>query len=70
MKRLLICLLATLALDTPVSGQSTAFEVVSIKPATQNGKELKPYFGTQIDPAMVDLGGVSILMLITRAPTG
>jgi uncharacterized protein (TIGR03435 family) len=67
MKRTLVCLLAALALEAPVSGQSTAFEVVSIKPAPENGKELKRHLGTQIDPAMVDFGGVSIMMLITRA---
>jgi len=65
--RPLVCLLAVLALDAPVSGQSTAFEVVSIKPAPQTKKELQRHLGTRIDPAMVDLGGVSIMMLITRA---
>jgi uncharacterized protein (TIGR03435 family) len=67
MKRPLVCLLAALALDAPVSGQSTAFEVVSIKPAPQNKKELQRHLGTRIDPAMADFGGVSIMMLITRA---
>jgi len=66
-KRPLVCLLAALALDAPVSGQSTAFEVVSIKPAPQNDKELKRHLSTKIDPAMADFGGVSIMMLITRA---
>jgi len=66
-KRPLVCLLAALALDAPVSGQSTAFEVVSIKPAPQNKKELQRHLGTRIDPAMADFGGVSIMMLITRA---
>ncbi len=63
----LVCLLAALALDFPGSGQSPAFEVVSIKPAAQNKKELQQHLGTQIDPAMVDFGGVSLLMLLTRA---
>ncbi|HYW42212.1 MAG TPA: TIGR03435 family protein, partial [Bryobacteraceae bacterium] len=67
MKRPLVCLLAALALDSPASGQSTAFEVVSIKPAPQNKRELQQHLGTQIDPAMVDFGGVSLLMLLTRA---
>jgi uncharacterized protein (TIGR03435 family) len=67
MKRPLVCLLAALALDAPVSGQSAAFEVVSIKPAPQNKKELQRHLGTRIDPAMADFGGVSIIMLITRA---
>jgi uncharacterized protein (TIGR03435 family) len=67
MKRPLICLLAALALDAPVFGQSNAFEVVSIKPAPQNPKELKRHLGAQIDPAMADFGGFSIMMLITRA---
>lgn len=67
MKPLLVCLLAALALDSPASGQSAAFEVVSIKPAPQNKKELQQHLGTQIDPSMVDFGGVSLLMLRTRA---
>jgi uncharacterized protein (TIGR03435 family) len=67
MKRSLVCLLAALALGAPVFGQSMAFEVVSIKPAPQDKKSLQRHLGTQIDPAMVDLGGVSIMMLITRA---
>jgi uncharacterized protein (TIGR03435 family) len=67
MKRPLVCLLATLALNSPASGQSAAFEVVSIKPAPENKKELQQHLGTQIDPAMVHFGGVSLLMLITRA---
>src|SRR5579872_604225 len=67
MKRPLVCLLAAMALYSPASGQNPAFEVVSIKPAPQNKKELQRHLGTQIDPAMVDFGGVSLLMLITRA---
>lgn len=67
MRRPLVCLLAALALDFPAFGQCTAFEVVSIKPAPQNKKELQQHLGTQIDPAMVDFGGVSLLMLLTRA---
>ena len=67
MKRPLVWLLAALALDSPASGQSTAFEVVSIKPAPQNKKDLQQHLGTQLDPSMVDLGGVSLLMLLTRA---
>jgi len=67
MRRPLVCLLASLALDSPASGQSTALEVVSIKPAPQNKKELQQHLGTQIDPAMVHFGGVSLLMLLTRA---
>ena len=67
MKGPLVCLLAVLALDSPASGQSAAFEVVSIKPAPQNKKELQQHLGKQIDPALVDFGGVSLLMLLTRA---
>lgn len=67
MNRPLVCLLAALALVSPAFGQSTSFEVVSIKPAPQNKKELQQHLGTQIDPAMVDFGGVSLLMLLTRA---
>jgi uncharacterized protein (TIGR03435 family) len=67
MMRPLVCLLAALSLDATVSGQSTAFEVVSIKPAPQDKKELQRHLGTRIDSAMVDFGGVSIMMLITRA---
>ena len=67
MKRGLVCLLAGLALDAPVSGQSTAFEVVSIKPAPLDKKDLQRHLGTRIDSAMADFGGVSIMMLITRA---
>ena len=67
MQRPLVCLLAALALVSPASGQSTAFEVVSIKPAPQDKKELQQHLGTQIDPAMVRFGGVSLLMLLTRA---
>jgi len=67
MKRSLVCLLAALALASPTSAQTTAFEVVSIKPAPQNKKELQQHLGTQIDPAMVRFGGVSLLMLLTRA---
>jgi len=67
MKRELVCLLAALTLDSPAPAQSTAFEVVSIKPAPQNKKELQQHLGTQLDPAMVDFGGVSLLMLLTRA---
>jgi uncharacterized protein (TIGR03435 family) len=67
MMRSLVCLLAALALDAPVSGQSIAFEVVSIKPAPQDKKELQRHLGTRIDSAMADFGGVSIMMLITRA---
>jgi uncharacterized protein (TIGR03435 family) len=67
MKGPLVCLLAALALDSPAPGQSTAFEVVSIKRAPQNKKELQKHMGTQIDPAMADFGGVSLLMLLTRA---
>jgi uncharacterized protein (TIGR03435 family) len=67
MKRPLICLLVALALDSPASGQTTAFEVVSIKPAPQSKKELQQHLGKQIDPAMVDFGGISLLMLLTRA---
>ncbi len=67
MRRPLVCLLAGLALDAPVSGQSTAFEVVSIKPAPQDKKELQRHLGTRIDSAMADFGGVSLMMLITRA---
>ena len=57
MKCPLVCLLAALALASPAPGQSTAFEVVSIKPAPQNKKELQQHLGNQIDPAMVDFGG-------------
>jgi len=67
MKGPLVCLLAALAFDSPASGQSTAFEVVSIKPAPQNKKELQQHLGKQLDPAMLDFGGVSLLMLLTRA---
>jgi uncharacterized protein (TIGR03435 family) len=67
MKRPVVFLLAALALDSPASGQSAAFEVVSIKPAPQNKKELQQHLGNRVDPAMVDLGGVSLLMLLTRA---
>jgi uncharacterized protein (TIGR03435 family) len=71
MKRPLVCLLAVLlagpALDAPVSGQSTAFEVVSIKPAPLDKKELQRHMGTRIDSAMADFGGVTLMMLITRA---
>jgi uncharacterized protein (TIGR03435 family) len=41
--------------------------VVSIKPAPPNKRELQQHLGTQIDPAIVDFGGVSLLMLLTRA---
>jgi uncharacterized protein (TIGR03435 family) len=67
MKRPLVCLLAALALGSRASGQSAAFEVVSIKPAPQNKRALQKRLGTQIDPAIVDFGGVSLLMLLTRA---
>jgi len=67
MMRPLVCLLAALSLDAPVSGQSTAFEVVSIKPAPQNKKERQRHLGTRIDSAMADFGGVSMMLLITRA---
>ena len=67
MKGPLVCLLAALALDSPASGQSAAFEVVSIKPAPKDKKDLQQHLGKQIDPAMVDFGGVSLLMLLTRA---
>jgi uncharacterized protein (TIGR03435 family) len=67
MKGPLVCLLAALVLDFPAPGQSTAFEVVSIKPAPQNKKELQQHLGKQIDPAMLDFGGVSLLILLTRA---
>jgi uncharacterized protein (TIGR03435 family) len=67
MKGPLVCLLAALALVSPASGQRVAFEVVSIKPAPQNKRELQQHLGTQIDPAIVDFGGVSLLMLLTRA---
>jgi uncharacterized protein (TIGR03435 family) len=67
MKGPLVCLLVALALDSTAAGQSTAFEVVSIKPASPNKKELQQHLGTQIDPAIVDFGGVSLLMLLTRA---
>jgi uncharacterized protein (TIGR03435 family) len=67
MKRPLVCLLTALALDAQISGQSAAFEVVSIKPTPQDKKELQRHLGTRIDSAMADFGGVSIMMLITRA---
>jgi len=63
----IIGVLAALALDTPASGQSAAFEVVSIKPAPQDKKELQQNLGKQIDPAMLHFGGVSLLILLTRA---
>lgn len=67
MKRPLVCLLAALALNSPAFGQSAAFEVASIKPAPENKKELQQHMGAKVDPAMVDFGGISLLMLITRA---